>query len=156
MSKALTLVAILTIGMPHAGAAAEANDFYKGKTIRIIVRATPGSDYDSFSRLIARYMPQHIAGTPLTTVETMPGAGGIQAANYLAQIAPRDGTVLSIIGQGLPANQALGQAEGMRADLREFNWIGNISSINQLLIVWHTVPVRSIDDFKTRKGQSGS
>jgi tripartite-type tricarboxylate transporter receptor subunit TctC len=156
MVKALTLVAVLTGAVPHAGAAAETNDFYKGKIIRIIVRATPGSDYDSFSRLLARYMPQHIAGTPSTIVETMPGAGGMQAANYLAQIAPRDGTILSIVGQGLPANQALGQAEGMRADLREFNWIGNISSLNQLVIVWHTVPVQSIEDFKTRETIMGS
>ena len=131
-------------------------EFYKDKTIQFVVRSTPGSDYDTLTRMLARHMPQHIPGAPATVVVNMPGAGGMRAANFLANIAPKDGTVLSIIGQGLPANQGLGQADGLRADLREFNWIGNITSINQLLIVWHTSPIRKIEEVKTRRTVIGS
>ena len=142
--------------LTEAASAQSAGDFYKGKTLQFVVRSTPGSDYDSLSRLLARHMPHFVPGSPAAVVVNMPGAGGMRAANFLANIAPKDGTALSIVGQGLPANQGLGQAEGLRADLREFNWIGNVTSINQLLIVWHTSPVRKIDEIKTRRTVIGS
>ena len=101
-------------------------DFYRGKQIRFIVRTTPGTDYDEYSRLIARFMGKHIPGNPSMIVVNMPGGGGITAANYMAQIAPHDGTVIGIVSQGLAADQALGMSPQLKADLREFNWIANV------------------------------
>src|SRR5262249_51057248 len=69
-------------------------DFYKGKQIRFVVRTTPGGDYDQYSRLLARFMGKYIPGNPQFVVVNMPGGGGITAANYMAQVAPRDGTVI--------------------------------------------------------------
>jgi tripartite-type tricarboxylate transporter receptor subunit TctC len=104
-------------------------------------------------------MGRHIPGNPELVPVNMPGGGGIVAANFLAKVAPRDGTVLSIIGQGLLADQALGLSPQLQADLREFNWIANIESSNQMLVVWHTSATKSLEDAKKREtliGASGA
>jgi tripartite-type tricarboxylate transporter receptor subunit TctC len=126
------------------------SDFYKGKQIRFIVRTTPGGDYDQYTRLLARFIGKHIPGNPAIIPVNMPGGGGITAANYMAQVAPRDGTVIGIVSQGLAADQALGMSPQLKADLREFNWIANVVYSNQLLVVWHTSPTRTIADAQRR------
>jgi tripartite-type tricarboxylate transporter receptor subunit TctC len=144
---------ILLLGVVLAAAPAVADpvaDFYKGKQLRFIVRTTPATDYDSYTRLIARYIVKHIPGNPTAIVLNMPGGGGITAANYMAQIAPHDGTVMGIVSQGLAADQALGMSPQLKADLREFNWIANVIFSNQLLVVWHTSPTKTLDDAKQR------
>ena len=132
------------------GQAAAQADFYKGKQIRFVIRTTPGGDYDQYSRLFARFMGKHIPGNPALIPVNMPGGGGITAANYMAQVAPRDGTVIGIVSQGLAADQALGMSPQLKADLREFHWIANIVYSNQLLVVWHTSPTKTIEDAKKR------
>jgi tripartite-type tricarboxylate transporter receptor subunit TctC len=125
-------------------------DFYKGKQIRFVVRTTVGGDYDHYTRLLARFIGKHIPGNPAIIVVNMPGGGGITAANYMAQVAPRDGTVIGIVSQGLAADQALGNSPQLKADLREFNWIANVVYSNQLLCVWHTSPTKTIEIAKQR------
>jgi tripartite-type tricarboxylate transporter receptor subunit TctC len=125
-------------------------DFYRGKQLRVIVRTTPATDYDQYSRLIARFMGKHIPGNPSMIVVNMPGGGGITAANYMAQVAPQDGTVIGIVSQGLAADQALGMSPQLKANLREFNWLANVIFSNQLLVVWHTSPTKTIEDAKQR------
>jgi len=114
------------------------------------VRTTPGGDYDHYTRLLARFMGKYIPGNPQLVVVNMPGGGGITAANYMAQVAPRDGTVIGIVSQGLAADQALGISPQLKADLREFHWIANVVYSNQLLVVWHTSPTKTIEDAKRR------
>jgi tripartite-type tricarboxylate transporter receptor subunit TctC len=125
-------------------------DFYRGKQIRVVVRTTPATDYDQYSRLIARFMGKYIPGNPSMIVVNMPGAGGITAANYMAQVAPHDGTVIGIVSQGLAADQALGMSPQLKADLRTFGWIANVIFSNQLLVVWHTSPTKTLEDAKKR------
>ena len=125
-------------------------EFYQGKQIRIVVRTTAGGDYDQYSRLIGRFMGRFIPGNPNIIVVNMPGGGGIIAANYMAQVAPRDGTVLGIVSQGLPLDQALGISKQLTANLRTFNWIANVVFSNQLLVVWHTSQTRTLADAKKR------
>jgi tripartite-type tricarboxylate transporter receptor subunit TctC len=149
MLKITALSGILLLGAAPAMADAVA-DFYKGKQIRVIVRTTPATDYDEYSRLIARFMGKYIPGNPSMIVVNMPGGGGITAANYFTQIAPRDGTVMGIVSQGLAADQALGMSPQLKADLREFNWIANVIFSNQLLAVWHTSPTKTLEDAKKR------
>ena len=148
---AAALAGMLTLPVISSAALADAvADFYKGKQIRMVVRTTPGGDYDQYSRLLARFMGKHIPGNPQFVVVNMPGGGGITAANYMAQVAPRDGTVVGIVSQGLAADQALGMSPQLKADLREFNWIANVVHSNQLLVVWHTSPTKTIEDAKKR------
>jgi tripartite-type tricarboxylate transporter receptor subunit TctC len=132
------------------------SDFYKGKQMRMIVRTTVGGDYDQYSRLLARFIGKHIPGNPSIIVVNMPGGGGITAANYMAQVAPHDGTVFGIVSQGLATDQALGISPQLKADLREFNWIGNVVYSNQLLVVWHTSPTKTIEDAKQRETTIGT
>jgi tripartite-type tricarboxylate transporter receptor subunit TctC len=134
----------------HPAAADAVADFYTGKQIRFIVRTTVGGDYDQYTRLIARFMGKYIPGNPSMVVVNMPGGGGITAANYMAQVAPRDGTVIGIVSQGLAVDQALGSSPQLKADLKEFNWIANVVYSNQLLVVWHTSPTKTIEDAKKR------
>jgi tripartite-type tricarboxylate transporter receptor subunit TctC len=147
LSAALTNTFILAVTPAMADAVA---DFYRGKQIRIIVRTTPATDYDQYSRLLARFMGKYIPGNPTLIVVNMPGGGGITAANYMAQVAPHDGTVMGIVSQGLAADQALGISPQLKANLREFNWIANVVFSNQLLVVWHTSPTGTLDDAKRR------
>src|SRR5438270_13926552 len=74
--------------------AAAAPDFYRGRTIQVIVGFTPGGGYDLYARTLARHLGKHIAGRPAVAVQNMPGAGSVKAANYLFNVAPKDGTVL--------------------------------------------------------------
>src|SRR5258705_13721043 len=142
-----------TLALPIMSSAALAEpvaDFYKGKQIRMIVRTTPGGDYDQYTRLLARFMGKYIPGNPAIVANNMPGGGGITAANYMAEIAPRDGTVIGIVSQGLAADQALGMSPQLKANLREFNWLANVIFSNQLLVTWHTSPTKTLDDAKKR------
>jgi tripartite-type tricarboxylate transporter receptor subunit TctC len=135
-----------------ASAQQTVRDFYAGpgKLMRIIVRTTVGGDYDLLSRVLAQHMGRYIPGNPTIIVVNMPGGGGIAAANYMGQAAPRDGTVLSIVGQGLAVDQALGASPQFTSDLRDFNWISNIVFSNPILVVWHTSPTKTLEDAKHR------
>jgi tripartite-type tricarboxylate transporter receptor subunit TctC len=131
-------------------------DFYRGKRIEFVIRSGVGGGYDLFSRLLARHMPKHIPGNPQVVPINMPGAGGIVAANHVANRAPRDGTVLTIVGQGLVVDQALGLNSSFKADLREFNWIGNVSKANQVLVTWHTSKTQTLKDAMARETPIGA
>jgi tripartite-type tricarboxylate transporter receptor subunit TctC len=157
MNKPLRAALCGTLLLASSPAMADAvSDFYKGKQIRMIVRTTVGGDYDQYSRLIARFIGKHIPGNPSILVVNMPGGGGITAANYMAQVAPHDGTVFGIVSQGLATDQALGMSPQLKADLREFNWIGNVVYSNQLLVVWKTSPTKTIEDAKKRETTIGT
>jgi tripartite-type tricarboxylate transporter receptor subunit TctC len=129
----LTLAALLVIAATPAVADAVA-DFYAGKQIRFIIRSGVGGGYDQYSRLLGRHIGKHIPGQPSVLPINMPGGGGIRAANYVAKIAPQDGTILTIVSQGLPVDQALGLNPSFQADLRDFLWVGNLSSSNQVMV----------------------
>ena len=149
----VALLSAMTLAYCLAAAPAMADtvaDFYRGKQIRVIVRTLPATDYDAYSRLIARFMGKYIPGNPSMVVVNMTGGGGIVAANYMAEVAPRDGTVIGIVSQGLAADHALGQSPQLKANLREFNWIANVVFSNQLLATWHTSETRTLEQAKQR------
>jgi tripartite-type tricarboxylate transporter receptor subunit TctC len=131
-------------------------DFYRGKQMRMIIRSGPGGGFDLYSRLLARFMVNHIPGNPTIINQNMPGAGGITAANYVADVAPRDGTVITMAGQALPLDQALGFTPTLTADLRTFSWIGNMSDSNILSYMWHENPVKTMDDARRIETTIGS
>lgn len=147
-------VALIAVAAPVA--ADTVASFFAGKQMRFIIRTPPGGDYDQLSRLLARHIGKHIPGQPNVTPQNMPGGGGIIAANYIANIAPRDGTFLTMVSQGLPVDQALGLNPSLKADLRAFNWLGNMANSNQLIAVWHTSPTKTLEDAKTRVTTIGS
>jgi tripartite-type tricarboxylate transporter receptor subunit TctC len=130
-------------------------DFYRGKQIRFVIRSEPGGGYDIYSRLIGSHIVRHIPGNPTFVPQNMPGAGGLQAANYVGDIAPKDGSVLTMVSQALPLDQSLGFTPQFKADLSKFGWIGNLGDSNLLTYVWHASPTKTMNDAKTRETTLG-
>ncbi len=125
--KRCALGAVLSALPLHLAHADQVADFYRGKSMTLIVATSPGGDYDSRARLLGRHMEKHIPGNPKIIVQNMPGAGGLRAANYLYNAAARDGTILASLNQQMPLTQALGTS-GVEFDLNKCAWIGNTMS----------------------------
>jgi tripartite-type tricarboxylate transporter receptor subunit TctC len=125
MKNPLGLWAVATMAVFLMGNAliADADDFYKGKTIRFIVGYAPGGGYDTYTRAIARHIGNHIPGNPSAVVENMEGAGSLLAANYMFNKARADGLTVGDFNSGMVTQQALG-SQGVRFDARKFGWIG--------------------------------
>jgi tripartite-type tricarboxylate transporter receptor subunit TctC len=150
-----TLAAALpaAVGLWLAGAPAQADpvaDFYRGKTVNLIIGTSTGNDYDFRARLLARHLGRHIPGEPTIVPQNMPGVGGVKAANYLATIAPRDGTTVHMIMSNMMSSEAIG-ASGVQFDTRKFFWIGNTTSTPNVMVAWHTSGVTSIEQVKTKQ-----
>ncbi|MFN3890694.1 MAG: Bug family tripartite tricarboxylate transporter substrate binding protein [Beijerinckiaceae bacterium] len=142
-----------------AGAAmASAQDvasFYKDRTVTLIVSTGAGGGYDLLARTIARHMPRHIPGAPTIVVQNMPGGGALVATNHLYSVAAKDGSVFAGLSNNTPFEPLFGTKEA-RYDPEKFSWLGSPSSEIGLLAVWHTVPVRSLDDARRREITVGS
>ncbi|HEY6255622.1 MAG TPA: hypothetical protein VIY51_07475 [Xanthobacteraceae bacterium] len=126
-------------------------DFYRGKQIKIYVRAAPGGNYDIYSRLLGRHIARFIPGNPSVLPINMPGGGGLVALNYVANVAPRDGTVLTMITQSFPMDQALGLDKNLKVDLRALNWIGNMSDTNEFFYTAKASPTKTLADARRRE-----
>ena len=120
-------------------------DFYKGKTITVITSTGAGGTYDLVARLVARYMPKYVPGSPAMIVQNMPGGGNVLATNFMYTIAPKDGTSIATIHNAMPLHQALG-GQGVRFDAGKFNWLGSTGADNEVIIAWHTSDVKTIED----------
>ncbi len=125
-------------------------DFYRGKTVHFIVGSNTGGSYDSYSRLLAAFIGKHIPGNPTIVVENMPGASGTKSANYLAEIAPKDGSVIGMFNQSMPQRQMF-EPDLIKIDLSKFSWIGAMNASTNVFIVWHTTGVRTIEDAKKKQ-----
>jgi tripartite-type tricarboxylate transporter receptor subunit TctC len=149
----LALVAIVS-AWPVASVQAQEETF-AGKTITLIAHTPPGGGYDAYVRLLSRHLGRYLPGTPHIIVANKPGAGGYLAANYIANVAPRDGTTLGLMQQSTVVDEAMGNSP-MRTSLRELNWIGNFSQSNNVLALWHTSPVKTIADAQKRETPVGA
>jgi tripartite-type tricarboxylate transporter receptor subunit TctC len=146
--------ALLALGiaatMVGPSSAQSVADFYQGKTVKLIVGSDAGGGYDAYARVLAPYFGKHIPGSPVVVVQNMPGASGMRSANYLYEVAPKDGTVLAIFNQAMPSYE-LTSREGVRFKSAELNWIGTMSKVNSLFVTWHTTGVKTLEDAKKQK-----
>ena len=122
-------------------------NFYKGKQITLIESSGTGA-YDAYARTFARYMPKYIAGHPTMIVEAMPGAGGVVAANYLYNVAPRDGTIIGG-GHGNVLTAQLLSPDTTRYDPTKFSWIGNATSGTYVGYVVAGASIKTLTEAKT-------
>jgi len=136
---------LLALILAAASPASAADPYFKDKQIRLIVGSAPGGGYDAYGRLLAQYMRAHIAGNPTIVVQNMPGAGSLVAANYIYNVAPKDGTVFGAVNAML-ATDPLVYPERVKFDPRQFRWLGSALRENHAGFAWHTTGVTKFDD----------
>jgi tripartite-type tricarboxylate transporter receptor subunit TctC len=143
---ACLVLALSALGTPAAAQQpADPAAIFKDKQIRLIVGSAPGGGYDTYGRLLAQFMRKHIPGNPLIIVQNMPGAGSLVLANYLYNVAPRDGTAFGAVN-ALLATDPLIYPERVKFDPRKFRWLGSALRENHVGVVWETSPIRKLDD----------
>jgi tripartite-type tricarboxylate transporter receptor subunit TctC len=120
-------------------------DFYRDKTINLILSAGPGGGYTSYAHAFAPYLAAHIPGRPKIVVQNMPGAGGIRAMIYFQSVAPKDGTTLGFVHSSVPLAPLFG-ARGAKFDPRDMNWLGSLNASPAICVLWHTSPVKTAKD----------
>src|SRR5262245_58306556 len=148
--RRVLLVLLLCAAAPQAATAQTPEEFYHGKTLSLIIPNAPGGSFDLYARLLASHLGRFIPGQPAIVAQNMPGAAGMQAANYLYGIAPKDGSVLSVLVPNITLAQILG-VQAIGYDTRRFNWIGRIIATTATLFTWHTSATKTLADLKTRE-----
>lgn len=130
--------------------------FYKGKQIELAIGYPPAGSNDIYARLLGRHLGKHIPGHPTIVPQNRPGAGSFLALAYVYNAAPKDGSVIGIGAPTAPLDEKLG-TQGVRFKAAEFNWIGRIDSLINMVFLWHTAPVKTVDDaFKIESKLSGT
>jgi tripartite-type tricarboxylate transporter receptor subunit TctC len=150
-----TLTAISTTVLLVLGAHAHAQsveDFYRGKTVNMVVGFTAGGGYDVYARVLARHLGRHIPGNPNVVVQNMPGAGSLKATQYVYSIAPKDGSVLATVGRGMAIEPLFSDA---KFDATKLTWLGSIASDTSVCATWHASPVKTYADMLTREFSLG-
>ena len=130
-------------------------EFYRGKQISAYVGFSSGGGYDLYARVLARHMGRHIPGQPQIVPQNMPGAGSLRVANYIYQVAPRDGTAFATMGRASVAAPLFGQSSG-QFDPRKFSWLGSANDEVSVCVGWHTSGIRTLDDLKAREVAFGA
>jgi tripartite-type tricarboxylate transporter receptor subunit TctC len=141
-------VAVCLALLPSHGLAADA--FYRGKSIVFIIGSAPGGGYDTYSRLLANHIGEHLEGRPRVIPQNMPGGGSIRAANYLYNSAPKDGTAIGMLDEAIYLNQILGTPD-LKADAAKFNWIGRMLANSAVLFARSEARVKKIQDVFDRE-----
>ena len=142
-------------GKAGTAAADAVADFYDGKVLTMMVGYPPGGTYDVYARLIAQHMTDYIPGKPTFIVKNRPGAASLASVNELYNIAPQDGTVIGTFARSVPMDRLLGRP-GANFVPTELNWIGSANNEVSLCSVWHTVGIKSVQDFMARPIVFGS
>ncbi len=143
--KRICLLAALFASLSQQAIADDSvRSFYAGKTMELIVSAGAGAGYDSYARILARHFPRYLPGSPTIIVKQMDGAGGLTATNYLAGVAPKDGSVFATVNNPIPYLPLLGETKA-RYDSKTLNWIGSMASEVGLLVSTRASGVDSIE-----------
>jgi tripartite-type tricarboxylate transporter receptor subunit TctC len=146
MKNIISILLIVTVVVVSAIAHAQQN-FFQGKSIRVIRGGQPGDLYDLWTRHIAAYLGKHIPGNPGITVQNMPGAGSVIAANYVYNIAKPDGLTLGSLNSGIYMDQLIARKE-VQFDWAKFNWLGTPEPTELVFIIRGDSPYKTIDDLR--------
>jgi tripartite-type tricarboxylate transporter receptor subunit TctC len=144
-------IALLTLFALLPAPAAAQTDFYKGKTIDLVISTGVGGGLDANARVVARHLADHIPGNPTIVPRNMPGAGHIRAANFVYSQSPKDGTVIATFIPIFVMAQLLDRSKSIQFDPANFNWLVSTSSSNSTVYVWHTSSVKSVEDATRRE-----
>jgi tripartite-type tricarboxylate transporter receptor subunit TctC len=139
------VLATVALALPSVSHAESVADFYKGKTIELLIGYSGGGGYDVYARLLARHIGKHIPGNPTIVPRNMPGAGSLVLANWLYNVAPKDGTAIGAIGRGTPFDPLLG-IEAAKFDSTKNLWLGSMNNEVSVCVSWHTSGVSKYED----------
>ena len=128
--------------------------FYKGKSVTLIVGGGVGGGYDVYARAFARHMSKHIPGNPTIVPKNVPAAGGIAAANMLYTTAEKDGSTIGAFPNNVPMDPLFGNP-GARYDALKLNWLGSIGKLQNVCATWHTSPIKTIEASARARGDRG-
>lgn len=141
----LCAAGLFQAAIASSGHAESVAEFYRGRTITLVVGSSAGGGYDHNARLFARFLTRHIPGQPQIVVQNMPGASSIVATDYVYSIAPKDGTVISTVQRPIPFARLSGDAN-IRFDVTKMNWLGSTTSEPGVVIAWATAPQKTAKD----------
>jgi tripartite-type tricarboxylate transporter receptor subunit TctC len=144
------LAAAALVLTAQAAQAEPAEPFYARKTVTISIGYTAGGSYDLYGRLVARHLGRHVPGNPAVVAQNMPGAGSMKAANYLYEVAPKDGTALGVIVESAALEQVLGN-KAAQYDAAKFSYVGRVATSNNIFMMWHTSKTQSVADAQKRE-----
>jgi len=136
---------IVATAMPAAAQAQSVADFYKGKTVTVIVGYSAGGGYDLYARALVRHMGKHLPGSPNFIVQNITGAGSLNAANNIYNVAAKDGTAFGTFGRGLAMEPLIGTAR-VQFDATKFTWLGSGTNEISVCATWHTSPIKTWQD----------
>lgn len=157
-AKKFVMAAAVGLGATLAGNGVLAQPaFFAGKTIEIWIGADVGGGYDTNARLVARYIPEHIAGKPTLLPKNMPGGGSLRAANAVYNAAPKDGTVIGAPSRSVMTMPLLG-VEAAKLDVTKALWVGSVASEDSTCVAWSTTGIKTLADAQNKKlivGTSG-
>jgi tripartite-type tricarboxylate transporter receptor subunit TctC len=137
----------IAIAVAPLACAQSVADFYRGKSITMLIGYTSGGGYDIYARVLSKHMGKHIPGNPSIVPQNMPGAGSLRVANFLYNAAPKDGTTIGMFGRGMAMEPLIG-ASPTQFDARKFNWLGSGSDQVSLCVTWRSSPVKNWDDMR--------
>jgi tripartite-type tricarboxylate transporter receptor subunit TctC len=155
LGAALLAAAVFTMTSVTAAQADEVADFYKGKRVNLVVSYGPGGGYDVYARVLARHIGRHIPGNPSIVVQNMPGAGSLRGANYLYNVAPRDGLTFGTFARNMAMLGLVKTGQKVQFDPTKFTWLGSSSSLANdayVLITRRDSKVKTIDDARRAGG----
>jgi len=147
--------AAITLAPNDIANAQTVEDFYRGKTIDLIIGYSPGGGYDVYARLVIRHLVNHLPGKPQAVARNMTGGGSRVAANYLYNVANKEGLVVGIVDQSLALSQVFGEP-ALKLDASKFNYIGNPITDNNTMASWHTTGITRWEQAKEREVSLGA
>jgi tripartite-type tricarboxylate transporter receptor subunit TctC len=148
LAGSLLAAAVLLAPCAHAQSPAE---FYKGKNVELYIGYSVGGGYDIYARLLAKHMGKHIPGNPNVLPKNMEGAGSLRLANWLYNVAPKDGTAFGIIGRGTGFDPLLGRGRGAQFEAAKYTWIGSANDEVSVCVAWHTSGIRRFEELMTKE-----
>jgi tripartite-type tricarboxylate transporter receptor subunit TctC len=145
MIRIVLAVACLAFALIRPAQAQSVEEFYRGKTVSLVIGFSVGGGYDLYGRHVARYLGRHIPGNPTILPQNMPGAGSLKAANFIYTAAPKDGTAIGTFARATGINPLL--ESGATFDGTKFGWLGSVTDDVSTCLTWHTSPVKTWKDF---------
>jgi tripartite-type tricarboxylate transporter receptor subunit TctC len=155
-AAACGLIALAASAFSHPAAADEVDDFFKNKVVTLNVGYEPGTSYDVYSRLLARYLAPRLPGKATLIVKNMPGASTVVLANYLYNVAPRDGTVFGAVHERISVEPLLdADNPQIKYDALKLNWLGSIAKQTMVCFTMKGSATRTLEDLMTRETLMG-